>query len=472
MKKVLIIIDHNIPCMLIQILMQKYYSNNYYIIIGNGKKQDSTNIPSTFKFYDFDPTSESKLSNLITNEISHIFIIKNDTQEISIIYKIIRKITSNTTITITCSCRDYIDVDSEDRYLNVLANDFIMASKLIEKMPNIPLIARGIGLNRGEIMQINVPFGSAFSYINIGSIRQKGWRIIGIYRQNDFLLSKPSMMIQPNDDILVAGEPIILNNIYKKINTNKGNFPAPFGIDIHAYVDFNESIQDIDNIISDSLWIHKKIKNNKLIINIINPCNINKLSSIKKIKRKDVVVMVDYGKKTISQKIQEDSAKKVGLIIINPNSFKKTTEKKILYKANSPILKLGKFTRLDEIEETLILLSEHSNHMQNISYTIIDIASQLNYEMKLYEFEINEDYDKHITNYYKDLSKMFNKKIYINQTNSKNPILWLFNTNDKFIQFIPFELRLLKKKIFSFLSKDIDYLSININKNPQILIPY
>ena len=110
--------------------------------------------------------------------------------------------------------------------------------------------------------------------------------------------------------------------------------------------------------------------------------------------------------------------------------------------------------------------------MQNISYTIIDIASQLNHEIKLYEFEIDEDYDKHITSYYQDLSKMFNKKINVNQSNSKNPILWLFSTNDKFIQFVPFEIRLLKKKILAFLSKDIDYLSININKNPQILIPY
>lgn len=471
MKRVLIIAHGKIAKIFIEALLDKYFSNNYYTIVSNDNEIVNFDFSTSFKLYEFDPTSAYRLTPLITNDLHNIFIIMSNIKEKNEVYSIIRKIRKDIPVTISCESKSNIESEFlEDSNLDTVASNFITASKLIEKVPNIPLIARGFGLNKGEIMQIIIPFGSAYSYISIGSIQQRGWKIVGIYRKNNFIIARQSLIIQPNDNILVVGDPIVLNNVYKKISTNKGNFPAPFGIDIYVYIDFKSCSEiEINNIINDSLWIHKKIKNEKLIINIINPNNINKLIEVKQIVTKDVIVKINYDRKTIQQKIQEDSSKKIGLIIIPYSFLKYYKMRRILYKANAPILKIGETTRLNDVNSALVLLN--SAHIQNISYAIVDFASQLDFAIKLYEFELDEDYDANLVTYYQNIGRIFNKKIIIEQTNIKNPIFWLHQSDDKIIQFIPLEIDLLKHRIFWFLNKNADYLSLNINKNPQILIP-
>ncbi len=473
MKQILIIAHGKIARIFIELLLEKYYSNNYYTIVSNDEQILNLKFSTSFKVYHFDATSEFRLASLITHNVDDIFVIVEDASERDEICTIIRKIAKDIPITINCESQAEIRKDLlQDSNLNTISTSFITARALIEKMPNIPLIARGFGLNKGEIMQINIPFGSAYCYISVGSIQQKSWKIVGIYRKNSFLLANKSTIIQPNDSILVVGDHRVLNNIYKKITINKGNFPAPFGIDIYVYIDFRIStINEIRDIISDALWLHKKIKNDKLVINIINPSDIDFLEEIKKIAQKNIIINIDYNKHTILQKIQGDSSKKIGLIIVSYNAMQSSAIRKMLYKANSPILKVGKFTRLSDVENTLVLLSHNSLHTQNISYALVDFASQLDFAIKLYEFELDSEYNTNIVTYYQNISRIFNKKITILQTNAKNPIIWLLQTNDKLIQFIPLEVDILKPRIFWFFNNNIDYLSLNINKNPQILIP-
>lgn len=473
MKQVLIIADGKIGKIFIESLLEKYFSNNYYIVISNDAEITSLKFSSSFKIYNFDPLASSRLKPLIVDSVYAVFVIMQNKDERDGVCSIIRSINKDIPIIISCESKSQVKQDLlDDPNLNTISTSFITARTLIGKIPNIPNIARGFGLNKGEIMQINIPFGSAYSYISVGSIQQRGWRIVGIYRKNSFLITKKTTIIQPNDSLLVIGDPMVLNNIYKKIIANTGNFPAPFGIDIYVYIDFESySQKEIDDIITDSLWIHKKIKNEKLIINILNPSNIKKLVDIKAIHKDEVIINIDYSQKSISQKIEEDSANKIGLIMVAPSVFKRNKNRRILYKANSPILKIGNNTRLSELETTLIFCSQNSKHVQNISYSLIDFASQLKLDIKLYEFELDEDYNAKIATYYQNIGRFLNKRIIIEHTSNKNPIFWLHRSDEKLIQFIPLEIDLLQRRIFWLLNKNAVYLSLNIDKNPQMLMP-
>ena len=473
MKQVLIIADGKIAKIFIESLLEKYFSNNYYIIISNDTEIISLNFSSLFKVYHFDPLASSRLAPFIANNLYDVFVIMQNKDERDEVCSITRKINKDIPITISCESKSQIKQDLlDDPNLNTISTSFITARTLIGNIPNIPNIARGFGLNKGEIMQINIPFGSAYSYISVGSIQQRGWKIVGIYRKNSFLITKKTTIIQPNDSLLVIGDPMVLNNIYKKMIANTGNFPAPFGIDIYVYIDFRfYSQKEIDDIILDSLWLHKKIKNEKLIINILNPSNIKKLIEIKKIHQDGVIINIDYNQKNISQKIEEDSANKIGLIMVAPSVFKRNKNRRILYKANSPILKIGKNTRLSELKTTLIFCSQNSKHIQNISYSLIDFASQLDLDIRLYEFQLDEDYNAKIATYYQNIGRVLNKRIGVEHTSNQNPIFWLHKSDEKLIQFIPLEIDLLQRRIFWLLNKNADYLSLNIDKNPQMLMP-
>lgn len=469
MKQVLIIAEGKVAKIFIEFLLEKYYSHNFYTIVSSDSAILSLNFKQNFNLLKLEPTSPFFLSPLINRNLYSIFVIVPNPTKCNEVCRIIRGISAEIPIILSCKQKSTISPALHgDSNIHTISMDFLGAKALIEKVPNIPIIARGFGLNRGEIMQINVPFGSSYTYISVGSILQKGWSIVGIYRKNSFLQVKPTTIILPNDSILAVGEPKILVKIHRRISSNKNSFPAPFGRDIFAYIDFRACDRaEVRNIIADSLWLHKKIKNDNLVINILNPSDINMLNEIKSLAREDISVFVDYDKKSVVEKIAQDSAKKMGLIIAPCGIFSDSKNRKILYKANRPILKVGKEVRLSEIGDSLVIAN--LLHTQNIAYTIVDISSQLNLQIRLYEFDLDREYDEILSTYYRNLGRIFNKKVDIIRTHAKNPLFWL--RNKSVLQCIPLEISLLKSKVRWLLEKNSNYLSLFIHKNPQILLP-
>lgn len=473
MKQVLIIAEGKVAKIFIEFLLEKYYSHNFYTIVTSDSAILSLNFKQNFNLLKLEPTSHFFLSPLINRNLYSIFVIVPNPTKCNEVCRIIRDISTEIPIILSCKQKSTLSPALQgDSNIHTISMDFLSAKALIEKVPNIPIIARGFGLNRGEIMQINVPFGSSYTYISVGSILQKGWSIVGIYRKNSFLQVKPTTIILPNDSILAVGEPKILIKIHKRISSNKNSFPAPFGRDIFAYIDFRACDKaEVQNIIADSLWLHKKIKNDNLVINILNPSDTRTLNEIKSLAREDISIVVDYDKKSVVEKIAQDSAKKMGLIIAPRGIFSDSKNRKILYKANRPILKVGKTTRLSEVSDSLVIANALANapHTQNIAYTIVDISSQLNLQIRLYEFEMDGEYDEALGTYYRNLGRIFNKKVDIIRTHAKNPLFWLHNKS--VLQFIPLEISLLKGAIRWLLEKNSNYLSLFIHKNPQILLP-
>lgn len=468
MKQVLIIAEGSVAKIFLGFLLEKYHSNNTYTIISNDSEILSLETP--FKMLNIEPTSAFLLSPFITHNLYSIFVILSNHDKSNEVCDIIRHISSEIPIIVLMNQVSFLSPKlRDDSNINVVSSNFLSAKSLIEKIPNIPIIARGFGLNKGEIMQIHIPFGSAYSHISVGSILQKGWSIVGIYRKNNLIQVKKSTIILPNDSILAVGEPRILNKIYKRISNNKHNFPAPYGKDIFVYIDFKISSKaEIFNAINDALWLHKKIKNDNLVINILNPSDIEALKSIKDLKSDDIFVYIEYSKMDIMQKIALDSAKKMGLIIVPPAIFNNAKNRKILYKANRPILKVGREVRLNEIVDSLTIAAD-SAYIQNIAYTIVDISSQLQFDILLYEFEVNGEYNENIATYYRNLCRIFHKKVSFHRTHSNNPIFWLYR--QKILQFIPLEIGIIKSRFSWILEKNSHYLSLFIHKNPQILLP-
>ncbi len=233
MKKILILADGIVAKQFLDKLVALTSNKNIYYIVYYHEKILPSIKGDNFHFYNFDPTSFSKLSTLFDENFYQVTIAmstKLDTEES---YKNVRRLNKEIQIVIL----DKWNLEITDGDLFLLNANEILSNRLIDYLPDIPIIAQNIGLGLGEVMEIKVPFGSAYVYRHVGSIEQKNWKIAAIYRKGRLILPTPQTMIRPNDLILMIGEPNILKSIYKNIKRELGQFPMPFGNNIYVLVD-------------------------------------------------------------------------------------------------------------------------------------------------------------------------------------------------------------------------------------------
>ena len=302
-------------------------------------------------------------------------------------FKITRKICKEARIVTLSSVSD--ESLQRDDHAIFLDDAKIIAGQFISRLPNVPIIPRGFGLGQGEIMEVGVPFGSVFAYRHIGSIQQKNYKIVGIYRNNEFLLSTFSLVIQPQDVVLVAGDPKTLRNIYKQIKSDIGQFPSPFGRDIYVYVDM--LAQDSSAIMRDitqAIYLHSFIRSTKLFIIVLNPADFATIYAIKELCKQDSSIMLkfDYANTSFIKRLELDRAKKIGLIIVGRELFAKRSHRKALYRTATPVLKTAAFP-LDQCKQSLVIINEEMNAGENISSVIFDIAIQTKTDIQVYDFE-------------------------------------------------------------------------------------
>ena len=183
---------------------------------------------------------------------------------------------------------------NEDPNIVLINSNEILASRLLDYLPNVPVIAQNVGIGEGEIMEVLVPFGSSFVYRHIGVIEQKNWRIVAIYRNRKLVMPSRRRMIQPNDLLVLVGEPSVLKSVYKAIKRELGQFPEPFGSNLYLYVDMNLiNPLTIQELVRRAVFAHKKFKHN-LIIKIVNPGNISIIAYIKEFRNDNVLIDIEY----------------------------------------------------------------------------------------------------------------------------------------------------------------------------------
>ncbi len=462
MRKVLLILDGIVAKEFVATLTHKHFDKNSYIFVSLDKELLPTHSKHN-ETYQFDPCSSHRLKEILTPQITDCYIITDQVQERAIIYTIIRKFSKNIQIHLLGK----IPLDEEDNHLIMINEAAFLSAKLFENFPNTPRIAKNIGLQEGEIMQVNVPFGSPYAYRPFGIIKQKKWKIAAIYRSNELILPKYSTTILPNDSLLLVGDPTTLWDIYRRIKEEVGQFPTPFGKDIVLYIDMLHC-QYLDSCIQETLWLFNKFKDKRLHLCFFNANSFEKLESLKNnpaLNKDNIAWGVEFYENSLIKIIQKDKkAKNIGLILLESSLLKKYQT--FLFSLGIPLLKLNN-TALDSLKTSVVIIPKNTEEAEKISSVVFDFSTQIGLQIKLYDFDPDGNYHKEAINYYEHTAKIFDKKIEILRSNTINPIFWL-NREKQILQILP--LKNTKKSIWSSLT-DAESLSVKFSNIPQLFIP-
>jgi hypothetical protein len=465
MKKILIISNGTVGQHFIKRAIETYTSENiYYIVELKASKYKDVN-PARFKFFEFDPTSLSKLSNLLKMEFVQVFIAMDNQSDVESSIKNIRTIKKQLRIIVL----NKWDLENEDANVVLVNSNELLASRLLDYLPNVPVIAQNVGIGEGEIMEVLVPFGSSFVYRHIGVIEQKNWRIVAIYRNRKLIMPSRRRMIQPNDLLILIGEPTVLKSVYRAIKRELGQFPEPFGANLFLYIDMNiVPHKTIKELVQRALYVHQHFKHN-LIIKIVHPSDIEILQYIKSLRCDNIVVNIEYSSDDLQHKfIESINYYHIGLVIVAKEIFADNQFRETLYNIHKPVLKMAN-RDFSSIKDVSLILSDNKD-LEKVSATIFDITAQMGFNMELYNYK-NEHQEmiEEVIEHYNNLSTIFSKSIKIHET-LENPIRTL-KQKENFLQILPFRKKLTARRIFSLFSTDSEKLYYKLDNYHQIFIP-
>jgi hypothetical protein len=465
MKKILIISDSTIGRHFIQRAIDTFAKDNIYYVIQPKATVFEDAPPSRFKFFEFDPTSYYKLSNVLKMEFVQVFIAMKNPTDIQNTVANIRMYKKNLRTIVV----DHWGMPLEEYNVVQINTTEILASHMFDYLPNVPVVAQNVGLGEGEIMEVLVPFGSSFVYRHIDVIEQKNWRIVGIYRDGKLILPEERRMIHPNDQLLLVGEPSVLNSVYRAIKREIGQFPQPFGTNLYLFIDMlKDDMSEILYRVEQALSIHAHFTN-RLVIKICNPSDIVILEKIKSKRSECVIVDVDYKQSYIEDIVTHDVKYfDIGMIMVSSQMFAKEKMREILYDANVPILSLSK-RPVDKIKDAVIIINDNKD-LEKISTTVFDFFSQMGYNLELLKNENEENSEEdEIIEHFQNLSAIFSKNIHVN-LHRENPIRKL-SKRDNFLQCIPFTEKILQSKSQALFSTDVEALYHRLNRYHQLFVP-
>ncbi len=444
-----------------------YSGKNDFIVVAS-ESEELPDLPENFEIHRFDSTSFFRLNKIFLDEILEVFIISDDYDHTVETYRVLRTIDKEVGINILDTFE--LEFESEDKNLSLVPSNKIIANRLIDKLPNVPVLAQNVGLGIGEVMEVAVPFGSSFVYRSISTIYQKNWKIVGIYRDNKLKIAMPEDVIQPNDNLLIIGDPVVLKNVFQAIKREMGQFPAPFGNNIYLYIDMKiDDANSIFHMVDESLNLNKKLKNKRLIIRIVNPTNIEIVDHLKKLDGKKVALDIEYDDTTFSKMIKADMKRySIGMVMVSKKMFSDLGRRNELYKLSIPILKFGKKS-IEELKESIVIMSDYME-LQEISPVVFDFSSQIGADISMYEYQIDDEHREEIIEHYGNLAKLFSKKVEFFLLESSNPIR-VARQEENFIQFLPFNENVLKPKRFWFLSTNVERMYFMLDDYYQVFVP-
>lgn len=465
MKKILIISDGEIGNHFIERVVDTYTSDNiYYVVQMKATVFENAN-PARFKFFEFDPTSLYKLSNLLKMEFVQVLIAMGNLSDVENTIKNIRSLKKQIRVIVL----DQWNIQNKDSNVVYVKQHEIMASRLLDYLPNVPVIAQNVGLGEGEIMEVLVPFGSSFVYRHIGVIEQNRWRIVAIYRNRELLLPSSRRMIHPNDLLLLVGEPAVLKSVYRAIKRELGQFPEPFGSNLYLYLDmFKENPENVKDLVRRALFIHKNFKH-KLYIKIFNPSDLDLLRHIKDLRSDSVSVEIDYEDGDVEDAFHADVRKyHIGLVMVSKELFHDFDTRNMLYDAHVPVLKIANRS-FSKLKDALAILTENRD-LEKVSTTIFDISSQMGFNLELFNY-LNEkdEYKEQVIEHFNNLATIFSKSIKITESES-NPIREL-KQRENFLQVLPFTKKMISRHLYSLFSTDSEKLYYKLDDYHQIFIP-
>ncbi|XGQ70426.1 COG3400 family protein [Campylobacter hepaticus] len=464
MNNILIIIDGILAKHFLERLcLEKGLGYFFTIICHNAQKNNLNIFGEDIDLYYFDPTSVARLENIMTKDFKQAFIYMQDEFETKKSYEALRSLDPNLEIEIM----DFWGLSINDAHTNLADARMTLSRRFMDFLPDIALTAQYIGLGLGEIMEVKIPAGSIFAYRHISSIQQKRWRIVLIYRNSKIYFVKPSFVLEPNDSILIVGDPVVLQSIFHNIREKSGQFPIPFGNNIFALIDMKNMSETIqEKILNTTLKLTQKINAKKFFIHVINPSLDPMYKKLKEFSYEKQGVFFDFFHTDFKQIYTQLQNQDIGLIITDINNFEK--EKKFFFDLKIPIMKIGE-KEFDQIKEAIIL-SANESELENNANVITDLSKQLGFEVILYYYNPNLQNTKDMEEYFRSLSKLYDKNIQIINKSDENPLLNL-QYRQNLLQFISFEKELLNRNFGRSLSMNLNRHYYKMRQNYQLFIP-
>jgi hypothetical protein len=406
--------------------------------------------------------SETKFSNL--------FVVMEDIEDARYVLKNIAIIKPKIRITLVNQWDDKkIGKDLEN--ITIVHSDKLIAAHLYDQLPNVPLVAQNVGLGQGEIMEVHVPFGSSYAYRHIGSILQQKWRIAALYREGKQILPVNTTMIRPNDTLLILGQPIVLNGVYKAINKRIGLFPEPFGKNIYLILDLRHDKKDALLSLKQSIYLIEKLEDKELFVRILYPNDFELIEELKTLESEHVTISISYENENVKSLIEKDIHEfDVGLVMNSIPTFEADDLKETLYDLKKLVFLFGD-KLLYNIKNSVVLMSENEK-MESISSTAFDISETLGLGLKLGDFDPEGDFEskKMIIDHYETLAHIFNMEVNIEQKVA-NPIRELSNMED-ILQIAPFEKHLNTDSLRKLISNKIQDYLLTTTRHPKLLVPF
>jgi hypothetical protein len=362
-------------------------------------------------------------------------------------------------------------IGKDHENIAIIHSDKLIAAHLYDQLPNVPLVAQNVGLGQGEIMEVHVPFGSSYAYRHVGSILQQKWKIATLYREGKQILPDDTTMIRPNDTLLILGQPIVLNGVYKTINKRIGLFPEPFGKNIYLILDLRHDKKDAILCLKQSIYLIEKLEDKELFVRILYPNNFELIEELKTLESEHVTISISYENENVKSLIEKDIHEfDVGLVMNSISAFEADDLKDILYDLRKLVFLFGD-KLLYNIKNSVVLMSENEK-MESISSTAFDISETLGLGLTLGDFDPEGDFEskKMIIEHYETLAHIFNMEVNIEQKVA-NPIRELSNMED-ILQIAPFEKHLNTDSFRKLISNKIHDFLLTTNKHPKLLVPF
>jgi len=403
-------------------------------------------------------------------KFSHLFVVMEDIEDARYVLKNIAMIKPKIRITLVNQWDDN-KIGKDHENITIVHSDKLIAAHLYDQLPNVPLVAQNVGLGQGEIMEVHVPFGSSYAYRHVGSILQQKWKIAALYREGKQILPDNSTMIRPNDTLLILGQPIVLNGVYKTINKRIGLFPEPFGKNIYLVLDLRHDKKDALLCLKQSIYLIEKLEDKELFVRILYPNDFALIEELKTLESEHVTISISYENENVKSLIKKDIHEfDVGLVMNSIPTFEADDLKEILYDLKKLVFLFGD-KLLYNIKNSVVLMSENEK-MESISSTAFDISETLGLGLTLGDFDPEGDFEsrKMIIDHYETLAHIFNMEVNIEQKVA-NPIRELSNMED-ILQVAPFEKHLNTDSLRKLISNKVQDYLLTTNRHPKLLVPF
>jgi len=450
---------------------KKRVADNHYHVMHYKENTLPDELGKNITLINMDPTSFSKLSSVMrSTKFSNVFVVLEDKEDTKYVLKNIALINPNTR-TVFVNQWDDKDMGKEYKNITILHSDELMRAHLYDQLPNVPLVAQNVGLGRGEVMEVHVPFGSSYAYRHVGSILQRKWKIAALYRNEKQILPTAATMIRPNDTLLIVGKPLVLDGVYKTINKRMGLFPEPFGKNLYFIIDMRFDVENVFLYMKECIYLLEKLENKLLFVRILFPSDFKLIEALKKFESTNVSIAVSYDSDDVKNQIEYDiQAHDIGLVLTSIESFEADKNKATLYHLKKLIYLFGD-KPLYNIQKCVVLMNDNEK-MESISATAFEISESLDLPLMLGDYDPEGEFEerKITIEHYETLSQIFNMEIEFQQKVS-NPIRELGHMG-KILQVVPFEKELNTDSLFKLISTKIEDLLLQTTKHPKLLVPF